>query len=72
MAIEFVFPSSYHRFCMRHFYANVHKYWKGILLKNLFWSVSRAYTRIEYDEAMENLGQIEPAAREYKDETHPR
>ena len=27
-AVDFVFPISYHRFCLRHLYANFQKYYK--------------------------------------------
>lgn len=40
--VEFVIPMSYHRFCMRHLYANFQKHYKGEVLRDLFWIASRA------------------------------
>eukprot|EP00268_Persea_americana_P034020 TRINITY_DN33661_c0_g1_i1.p1 TRINITY_DN33661_c0_g1~~TRINITY_DN33661_c0_g1_i1.p1 ORF type:complete len:527 (-),score=38.20 TRINITY_DN33661_c0_g1_i1:585-2165(-) len=64
-AVDFVFPILYHRFCTRHLYANFQKYYKGELLRDLFWKASLAYTRFEFDSTMDEIDQINPQAKQW-------
>ena len=55
-----VLPSSEHRSCARHIYANWHKTHKGNELKMLFWNVSKTYNDIDFRIPLDELKLASP------------
>src|SRR5438046_3207960 len=58
--VERVFPNSPHRFCMKHLEENFQKQFKNVELKKLLWKAARALTKEEFEEALDNMKQINP------------
>ena len=58
--VERVFPNSPHGFCMKHLEENFQKQFKNVELKKLLWKAARALTKEEFEEALENMRQINP------------
>ncbi|XP_021756075.1 uncharacterized protein LOC110721234 [Chenopodium quinoa] len=62
--VEVILPNAEHRHYARHIYANWHKSFKGNELKLKFWSCAKAYSRADYEEALEKLTKADPTAVE--------
>ena len=50
---------------MKHLEANFHKEFKNKLLLPFLWKAARATTQTEYDDALEEMGKINPKAPEW-------
>ncbi|XP_056691513.1 uncharacterized protein [Spinacia oleracea] len=55
-------PEAEHRHCARHIFANWHKNFKGDEMKLLFWKCAKAYNEADYDDAIEEMEQVDPGA----------
>ena len=59
--VQTVLPRAKHRHCAKHIFANWHKLFKRDENKLLFWKAAKAYNTTNYDEAldeMENLNYV--------------
>lgn len=45
-------PSAKSRFCLRHVYANFKKNFLGIHIRNLFWAICRASNKVDFQDAV--------------------
>ncbi|XP_076946518.1 uncharacterized protein LOC143618067 [Bidens hawaiensis] len=54
-AIENLFPSAEHRYCVRHIHENMKQSWRGKLFKDLLYKAARATTVLEFAVVMEEL-----------------
>ncbi|XP_052625000.1 uncharacterized protein LOC111916210 [Lactuca sativa] len=61
-AMEKVFPSAEHRFCLRHIQENMKKQWKGKDLSDQLWECGRATTVNHFNKAMDELKKINAEA----------
>nr|KAJ0197962.1 hypothetical protein LSAT_V11C700364480 [Lactuca sativa] len=61
-AMEKVFPSAKHRFCLRHIQENMKKQWKGKDLSDQLWECGRATTVNHFNRAMDELKKINEEA----------
>nr|KAJ0220763.1 hypothetical protein LSAT_V11C200050740 [Lactuca sativa] len=61
-AMEKVFPSAEHRFCLRHIQENMKKQWKGKDLSDQLWECGRATTVNHFNRAMDELKKINAEA----------
>ena len=59
-----ILPKAEHRHCARHIYANWHKTFNGDELKMLFWKAAKAWNVADYEQALEEMSQIDEAAVE--------
>ncbi|XP_056690438.1 uncharacterized protein [Spinacia oleracea] len=57
-AVAAVLPKAEHRHCARHIFAHWHKTWKGDEMKLLFWKIAKAYNLADYNDALEELTQL--------------
>jgi hypothetical protein len=57
-AIELVFPSSPHGYCLRHLYENLHKQFKHPALRTFLYQAARAITEEEYNKAIDQMHDI--------------
>ena len=57
-----VLPHVEHRHYVRHIFVNWHKYFKGDERKLMFWKAAKAYNIAEYNEIMDKLEKVNPAA----------
>ncbi|KAL2894863.1 hypothetical protein RDABS01_010772 [Bienertia sinuspersici] len=62
-AISTVLPKAEHRHCARHIFAHWHKAYRGDELKIQFWKIARAYNMAGYNEAVEELANINADAK---------
>ncbi|XP_021756643.1 uncharacterized protein LOC110721760 [Chenopodium quinoa] len=63
-AVKLWFPVVEHRLCARHIYPPWHKKHGGDELKSLFWKAVYAYTKADYDKALDEMNTISAAAIE--------
>ncbi|GER56909.1 transposon protein [Striga asiatica] len=54
-ALEEIYPSPYHRFCVRHVYSNIEKKWEDELVRSLFWLAAISTTNHEFDAHMNKM-----------------
>ncbi|XP_074303979.1 uncharacterized protein LOC141638464 [Silene latifolia] len=54
------FPRAEHRHCARHIFANWHKTYKGEDMKILFWACAKSYNEPDFNEALDNLKEVDP------------
>lgn len=64
-ALDNVYPSRYHRFCVRHMYSNFQKKWKDEHVRSLFWSAAKSTTRNKFEMHMDRLKDKNYSAWEY-------
>ncbi|XP_026415861.1 uncharacterized protein LOC113311233 [Papaver somniferum] len=64
-AVQKLFPSSPHRFCFRHMYANFKTHYKGSKLHTLFWNAARAYKPKHFQAHMNSMMSENVSACEY-------
>ncbi|KAF6165474.1 hypothetical protein GIB67_028033 [Kingdonia uniflora] len=60
-----IFPHANHRFCFRHMFKNIKKYYKGAHLERLSWGATRAFKQNEKQEFLNQLGIDIPGANDY-------
>jgi hypothetical protein len=63
-AVKSVMQGSYHRFCVRHLFANFKKNHKGKKLKDLMWGAAKASTLQEFDAVMREMGAVSKPAHD--------
>ncbi|KAF6147488.1 hypothetical protein GIB67_021314 [Kingdonia uniflora] len=61
-AIAEVFPNANHRFCFRHMYKNMKKYYRGIHLEGLVWGAAKAWKQTEKHEKLDKRKVDNPKA----------
>ena len=66
-----VFPEAEHRFCVRHLYQNFQEHFKGENLKNQLWMCARSSTVIQWNENMDAMKVLDPAAHAWLDKMAP-
>uniref|UniRef100_A0A2N9IXY2 SWIM-type domain-containing protein n=1 Tax=Fagus sylvatica TaxID=28930 RepID=A0A2N9IXY2_FAGSY len=64
-AVKSVMQGSYHRFCVRHLFANFKKNHKGKKLKDLMWGAARASTLQEFDAFMREMEAVSKPAHDW-------
>ncbi|KAL2892664.1 Gag-Pol polyprotein [Bienertia sinuspersici] len=57
-----VFPNAEHRHCARHVFALWHKSFRGDEMKLAFWNIVKAYNMTDFNEALSDLAEKNPAA----------
>ncbi|XP_056690138.1 uncharacterized protein [Spinacia oleracea] len=57
-------PKVEHRLCARHIFTNWTKIIKGAPLHKLYWRAVKAYTKVDFEDAMQELKQQSPKAYE--------
>jgi len=70
-AVQQVFPEAEHRFCVRHLYQNFQEHFKGENLKNQLWMCARSSTVIQWNENMDAMKVLDPAAHAWLDKMAP-
>ena len=70
---EMVMPTSNHRICVRHLYANFRDNGghKGVALKDKLWAAASAYTEEEFRRHMEELKGLNEDAYEFLNKVDP-
>ena len=43
-----ILPQAEHRLCARHVYANLQKKYRGLKYKELFWSITKSSTEVDF------------------------
>lgn len=64
-AVEKVYPSAEHRFCLRHIYENMKPRWRGDIYKNLLWNAASATTPIKHERMMDAILKEDKAMYDY-------
>ena len=64
-AMNEVFPSAEHRFCLRHIHENMKKQWNGLAYKQLLWKCATATTLTKFEGAMKELKELKVAAHDW-------
>ncbi|XP_043705403.1 uncharacterized protein LOC122655261 [Telopea speciosissima] len=64
-AIGMIFPYAQQRCCSRHLYQNFKKLFPGPVLKQYFWSASRAYTGIQFKREMNFIRELNNEAYQW-------
>ncbi|XP_043697507.1 uncharacterized protein LOC122648342 [Telopea speciosissima] len=64
-AIGMIFPYAQQRCCSRHLYQNFRKFFLGPILKQYFWSASRAYTAIQLEREMNLIRELNNEAYQW-------
>ncbi|KAK3226763.1 hypothetical protein Dsin_006625 [Dipteronia sinensis] len=64
-ALELHFPFAKRRYCARHIFANFRLTYKGEHYKKLFWRATRSCNVFDFNEAMNEIGAIDPAAKSW-------
>jgi MULE transposase domain/MuDR family transposase/SWIM zinc finger len=60
--VEYVFPDSFHGYCLRHLCDNFNKQFKHPELKSLLWKAAYAKTEVEFKEILLNMSKIDELA----------
>ncbi|KAL2933974.1 Antiviral helicase SKI2, partial [Bienertia sinuspersici] len=61
-AVATELPSAEHRHCARHIFASWHRQFKGDEMKGLFWKAAKAYNEVDFNDAIEEMEQVDPGA----------
>ncbi|KAL2944418.1 putative protein FAR1-RELATED SEQUENCE 10 [Bienertia sinuspersici] len=61
-AVATELPSAEHRHCARHIFASWHRQFKGDEMKGLFWKAVKAYNEADFNDAIEEMEQVDPGA----------
>lgn len=64
-SFQILMPSTEHRFCVRHLYANFKLKFKDQALKNLMWSAARSYLEDGFNQKMNEIKAISKEAYEW-------
>ncbi|XP_026378442.1 uncharacterized protein LOC113272862 [Papaver somniferum] len=64
-AVQKLFPTSPHRFCFRHMYANFKMHYKGSKVHTLFWNAARAYKPKHFQAHMDSMMSENVSACQY-------
>ncbi|TXG51314.1 hypothetical protein EZV62_023838 [Acer yangbiense] len=64
-ALELHFPFAKRRYCARHIFANFRLIYKGEHYKKLFWRATRSCNVFDFNEAMNEIGVIDPTAKSW-------
>lgn len=64
-AVAGIFLNANQGFCARHIYQNLMKKHPRILIRNLFWKASKAYDHITFNQAMEEIKNLDNEAWKY-------
>ena len=70
-AIEMLFPTVEHRYCVKHIYNNFKVNHKGLELKDALWSCAGATTIKEFEKKMQELKDLDSKAWEYLADINP-
>ncbi|KAK9056764.1 hypothetical protein SSX86_024127 [Deinandra increscens subsp. villosa] len=54
-AINQVFPSAEHRYCVRHIHENMKSKWRGNLYKNMLWKCATSTSMVWFEKAMKEV-----------------
>ncbi|KAK1576311.1 hypothetical protein Q3G72_012828 [Acer saccharum] len=65
------FPTASKRYCARHIYANFRGSYCGDSFKKLFWKASRSSNVFDFKAALNDIGQIQPGAKEWLAKIEP-
>ena len=60
--VQTILPHAEHRHCVRHIFSNWHKPFKENENKLLFWKASKAYNMANYNEALDEMENLNHAA----------
>ncbi|KAK1583731.1 hypothetical protein Q3G72_026413 [Acer saccharum] len=66
------FPTASKRYCARHIYANFRGSYCGDSFKKLFWKASRSSNVFDFKAALNDIGEIQPGAKEWLSKIEPR
>lgn len=61
-AVKSVLPEAEHRHCARHIFAHWHKTYKGDDFKIAFWKIAKAYNKTDYEDALQELRNMDDDA----------
>ena len=64
-AMEMLFPTVEHRFCVKHIYNNFKLNFKGLELKATLWRCVAATTAREFENRMQDMKELDKEAWEY-------
>ena len=64
-AMEMLFPTVEHRFCVKHIYNNFKLNFKGLELKATLWRCVAATTAREFEKRMQDMKELDKEAWEY-------
>ncbi|XP_048492961.2 uncharacterized protein LOC125493548 [Beta vulgaris subsp. vulgaris] len=53
-----ILPKCEHKHCARHIFAHWHKDFKGDEMKLMFWKAAKAYSVVDFNEAMEEMSEV--------------
>ncbi|KAL0452821.1 UNVERIFIED_CONTAM: hypothetical protein Slati_1260200 [Sesamum latifolium] len=71
-AFETVFPTSDHRFCVRHLHSNMKNAgYRGLAFKNCLWKAARATTLNEFRNCMAQMALLDKTAAEWFEDKPP-
>ncbi|XP_065624097.1 uncharacterized protein LOC136065199 [Quercus suber] len=70
-AMEMLFPTVEHRFCVKHIYNNFKLTFKGLELKAALWRCAAATTVREFEKRMQELKKLDRKAWEYVADIQP-
>ncbi|XP_065633827.1 uncharacterized protein LOC112010702 [Quercus suber] len=70
-AMEMLFPTMEHRFCVKHIYNNFKLTFKGLELKAALWRCAAATTVREFEKRMQELKELDREAWEYVADIQP-
>ncbi|XP_076896684.1 uncharacterized protein LOC143549739 [Bidens hawaiensis] len=71
-AIQKVFPSAEHRFCVRHIHENMKPRWRGVMYKNVFQKCVFATTPQEFERCMKEILTIDKSLHDWLKEIPPK
>ena len=61
-ALEELFPSCEHRYCVRHLYENFRKKYAGVEFKDAMWAIACATTMREWESKVTTMRNMSEAA----------
>ncbi|KAL2928879.1 MutS protein-like protein 5 [Bienertia sinuspersici] len=61
-AVAVVLPKAEHRHCARHIFSLWHRTYKGDEMKIHFWKIAKAYNQADFNDAWDELNEINPEA----------
>ena len=70
-AMEMLFPTVEHRFCVKHIYNNFKLNFKGLELKAALWRCAAATTVREFEKRMQDIKELDKEAWEYLVDIQP-
>ena len=70
-AMEMLFPTVEHKFCVKHIYNNFKLNFNGLELKAALWSYVAATTVKEFEKRMQDMKELDKEAWEYQADIQP-